>query len=85
MANSNEEEAGNAAFDLVYSAQEDLQELLDSGGEKDEDPETSLAAIKNAGQVLFDAIGNLSLADFEEEFKESEEDVEAEAVDSIFN
>lgn len=75
-------EAATAAFAEVYACQAELQDLLDGGGEADESPEDSIAAIKAAGQKLLDAINDLSIADFEAEFET--ESLDDSALDAIF-
>lgn len=75
----------NAAFQNVYDKQEALQELLDTGGEADEDAAQTLAEIKSAGQMLLDAINNLSLTDFEEWAAETDDPSEADTLEQIFS
>lgn len=92
MDNSDFEDEATAktpAFQKVYEALADLDEVLETGGEADEDAATSLASIKTAAQAVLDAANNLSVADFEEEYAEDETETEdaseAETLDRIFS
>lgn len=81
--------AKTPAFQKVYEALADLDEVLETGGEADEDAATSLASIKATAQMVLDAANNLSLEDFEQEYAEDASDTEdaseAETLDRIFS
>lgn len=66
------EDPGNEAFAKVHDALDRLSELLDDPDDGNEpgEADAALTQIKNAGQYLLNAINNLSVVDFNEEYAE---------------